>query len=352
MRLISAGSLVRAQSGPCFCHFRAFLCDRRYASPRTMSEITYKIACERCGGHIEYPSEIAGQSIQCPACQHTIKLPPPPRPPPEPPSAPAFTTATANMIFHVGRDGTELGQFSEQEFRDKISAGEIRPYDHYWTQEMDDWQLVSEYRRLPSSPGPPTLPPLRRMPEKKKGWAETPASIGGACALVAAFAPLVSPAFFFLLSLPLLFAAFVLAIVSLVRGRVTGGICLLIGLFPALIMSFVSLTQREKPVQTLVANAMRVHADVVAIKTQLQLYESMNGFFPTTDQGLQALVTKPQYGPPPPQWYQLFKELPKDPWGSDYIYRSPGTKNPSGYDLFSAGPDRQPDTADDDWGGP
>jgi undecaprenyl pyrophosphate phosphatase UppP len=52
--------------------------------------------------------------------------------------------------------------------------------------------------------------------------------------------------FFFLLSLPLLFAAFVLAIVSLVRGRVTGGICLLIGLFPAFMMAFVSLTERDK----------------------------------------------------------------------------------------------------------
>jgi len=137
-----------------------------------------KIACERCGGHTEYPSEMAGQSIQCPHCQHTITLPSrfasppiPPQaapqpPPPEPPSAPAFTIAS--MIFHVGRDGTELGQFSEQEFRDKISAGEIRPYDHYWTQGMDDWQLVSEYRASPPSPGPPSLPPLRRIPEKKK----------------------------------------------------------------------------------------------------------------------------------------------------------------------------------------
>src|SRR5437016_6079396 len=84
------------------------------------------------------------------------------------------------------------------------------------------------------------------MPEKKKRWTETPASIGGVCALVAAFAPLVSPTFFFLLSLPLLFAALVLAIVSLVRGRVTGGICLLIGLFPAFIMAFVLVTEREK----------------------------------------------------------------------------------------------------------
>ena len=44
------------------------------------------------------------------------------------------------------------------------------------------------------------------------------------------------------------------------------------------------------------------------------------------------------------------KEMPKDPWGSDYIYRDPGLKNPGGYDLYFAGPDRQADTSDDDWG--
>ncbi len=150
------------------------------------------------------------------------------------------------MIFHVARDGSEVGQFSEKEFRDKIFAGEIQPDNHYWTEGMDDWQLVSEYRSLPSRSGPPTLPPVPRVPEKKRRRTETPASIGGACALVAAFAPLLSPSLFFLLSLPLLFAAFVLAIVSLVRGRVTGGICLLVGLFPALMMAFVTLTERDK----------------------------------------------------------------------------------------------------------
>ena len=102
---------------------------------------------------------------------------------------------------------------------------------------------------------------------------------------------------------------------------------------------------------TAIAKTMRVQADIQAIKTQLQLYESMNGFFPSTEQGLQALVTQPQNDPKPTRWYQLFREMPKDPWGSDYIYRNPGLKNPGGYDLYSAGPDRQADTADDDWGG-
>ena len=100
-----------------------------------------------------------------------------------------------------------------------------------------------------------------------------------------------------------------------------------------------------------IAKNMRVQADTQAISTQLKLYESMNGFLPTTEQGLQALVVQPQNEPRPARWYQLFKELPTDPWGSHYIYLSPGIKNPSGFDLYSAGPDRKPDTPDDDWGG-
>jgi general secretion pathway protein G len=99
------------------------------------------------------------------------------------------------------------------------------------------------------------------------------------------------------------------------------------------------------------AKGVAVKADIQAIGTQLKLYESMNGYAPTTEQGLQALVTQPSTEPRPQRWYQLFKEVPKDPWGNNYIYLSPGRRNPTGYDLYSAGPDRKADTADDDWGG-
>ena len=98
------------------------------------------------------------------------------------------------------------------------------------------------------------------------------------------------------------------------------------------------------------ARHTRVQADVQGINTQLRLYESMNGFYPTTEQGLQALVTQPDTDPRPTRWYQLYKEMPKDPWQNIYIYRCPGTKHPESYDLFSAGPDRIADTPDDDWG--
>lgn len=98
------------------------------------------------------------------------------------------------------------------------------------------------------------------------------------------------------------------------------------------------------------SRGVAVQSDVQSIGIQLKSYENMNGFMPTTEQGLQALVVQPTTDPTPSRWIQLLDSVPKDPWHSDYIYRNPGVKNPSGYDLFSAGPDRKPDTADDDWG--
>jgi general secretion pathway protein G len=100
-----------------------------------------------------------------------------------------------------------------------------------------------------------------------------------------------------------------------------------------------------------VAKKTRVQADIQMLKTMLLAYSGRNGFYPTTEQGVKALAVRPESEPIPSQWTQLIESSPKDPWGMEYIYRCPGTKNPSSYDLFSAGPDRIPDTADDDWGG-
>lgn len=100
-----------------------------------------------------------------------------------------------------------------------------------------------------------------------------------------------------------------------------------------------------------VAKSVRTQADISAIRTSLLSYAGMNGFYPTTEQGLRALVSKPTTEPMPARWMQFREDVPKDAWGSDYVYRCPGLKNPDKYDLYSAGPDRTPDTADDDWGG-
>jgi len=99
-----------------------------------------------------------------------------------------------------------------------------------------------------------------------------------------------------------------------------------------------------------VSRHVKVQADLQAYNTQLRLYQSLNGFYPTTEQGLQALVSPPGNDPKPSRWTQLMTDITKDPWGTPYIYYCPGRKNANGYDLYSAGPDRTPDTADDDWG--
>jgi general secretion pathway protein G len=100
-----------------------------------------------------------------------------------------------------------------------------------------------------------------------------------------------------------------------------------------------------------VAKGTRVQADIQGVRTMLLAYSGRNGFYPTTEQGLKALVTKPETEPMPAQWTRLMDQVPKDAWGMEYVYRCPGIKNPNSYDLYSAGPDRIPDTADDDWGG-
>jgi general secretion pathway protein G len=99
-----------------------------------------------------------------------------------------------------------------------------------------------------------------------------------------------------------------------------------------------------------IAKKTRVEADIKGIRTMLLSYQGLNGFYPTTDQGLKALVVKPETEPVPTRWTQMMDGVPTDPWGKEYVYRCPGIKNPNSYDLFSAGPDRIPDTADDDWG--
>ncbi len=91
----------------------------------------------------------------------------------------------------------------------------------------------------------------------------------------------------------------------------------------------------------------RLQADFASFDTRLKTYEMLNGFLPTTEQGLQALVTQPTTDPVPTKWYQQMEKLPKDPWGSDYIYEQPGKHNTDSFDIVSPGKDRIPNTADD-----
>ena len=98
------------------------------------------------------------------------------------------------------------------------------------------------------------------------------------------------------------------------------------------------------------ARRARVHADLEQMKASLQIYQARNGFYPSTEQGLRALVQKPATEPEPRHWLQLDDQVPRDPWGREYVYRHPGQHNPKEYDLFSAGPDGNPETEKDNIG--
>ncbi|HKA39559.1 MAG TPA: type II secretion system major pseudopilin GspG [Burkholderiales bacterium] len=80
--------------------------------------------------------------------------------------------------------------------------------------------------------------------------------------------------------------------------------------------------------------------DIAAIMQALKLYRLDNGRFPTTEQGLSALVTKPQGQPLPPNWKQYLDRVPKDPWGNVYQYLNPGVRGE--IDVFTLGADSQP----------
>jgi general secretion pathway protein G len=82
-------------------------------------------------------------------------------------------------------------------------------------------------------------------------------------------------------------------------------------------------------------------AQIEMLGAALDAYRLDNDVYPTTAQGLEALRREPTSEPRPRAWNgpYLRKDVPHDPWGRPYIYRSPGTMNPHGYDLMSHGRD-------------
>ena len=89
--------------------------------------------------------------------------------------------------------------------------------------------------------------------------------------------------------------------------------------------------------------AQRVKAQVTIsrLETALKTYYLDNGIYPTTDQGLEALVAEPNIDPVPGKWrkggYLEKGKVPSDPWGNDYIYLSPGSHGD--FDIISYGQD-------------
>lgn len=88
------------------------------------------------------------------------------------------------------------------------------------------------------------------------------------------------------------------------------------------------------------ARVVAAKQDVAAVMQALKLYRLDNQRYPTTEQGLQALVVRPTGEPAPNNWKQYLDKPPVDPWGKPYQYLNPGLKGE--IDVFSYGADGQP----------
>lgn len=93
------------------------------------------------------------------------------------------------------------------------------------------------------------------------------------------------------------------------------------------------------------ARRIKARMQIESLETALKMYKLDNGVYPSTEQGLQALVEPSSVGVLPKKWreggYLEKGRVPEDPWGNEFVYLSPGVHDTYGYDLSSYGPDGQ-----------
>jgi general secretion pathway protein G len=102
----------------------------------------------------------------------------------------------------------------------------------------------------------------------------------------------------------------------------------------AVLSAFVVPNLMDRPDEARIVAAKQ---DISSISSALKLYKLDNYNYPSTDQGLDALVARPSGDPEPRNWKPLLDKLPMDPWGNPYLYLSPGEHGD--FDVFTYGAD-------------
>ena len=108
-----------------------------------------------------------------------------------------------------------------------------------------------------------------------------------------------------------------------------------------ILVSFIAPRLMGRPDE---AKQVKARVQMESLETAIKLYKLDSGIYPTTEQGLQALVEQPQTGTLPKKWrkggYLEKGKVPKDPWGNEFVYLSPGAHGD--YDIISYGADGVP----------
>lgn len=252
------------------------------------------------------------------------------------------------MQYHVAKNGEKSGPFEKEEIYRRLVSGELSGSDLGWCEGMADWEPLSKLIPPPMSGVAPVFGPAVVNVQV----ASTPQTSG------LAIASMVCGIFsFFLLGLTSL-PAIIMGHMARSRikksaGTVDGGGMAVAGLITGylgvlllgmVILGFLAAAIPDQPDH---AQETRTKADIQVISLALLSYQSRTMRLPTTEQGLRALVEVPTIEPIPERWQAFMKEVPKDPWGRVYNYRSPAQRSREGFDLFSAGRDGVDETPDD-----
>lgn len=106
-----------------------------------------------------------------------------------------------------------------------------------------------------------------------------------------------------------------------------------------ILATIVVVNVMDRPDEARIAKAKQ---DVRALTTALNMYRLDNYRYPSTEQGLEALVSRPAGQPPAPNWKEggYVENLPRDPWGNEYVYLNPGTHGE--IDVYTLGADGAP----------
>lgn len=115
-------------------------------------------------------------------------------------------------------------------------------------------------------------------------------------------------------------------------------VVIILGLLAGLVLPRI-LGQEEK------AKVEASKVQIRSLESALDAFKLDNGFYPATDQGFEALIKKPETGRIPNKWreggYLKPARIPKDPWGKDFVYFSPGNEGRE-YEIVSYGADNEP----------
>lgn len=87
--------------------------------------------------------------------------------------------------------------------------------------------------------------------------------------------------------------------------------------------------------------------DMLHLESLVAEYHGFIGSYPTTEEGLEVLISRPVSKPKPSPWRQVLKKVPMDPWGNGYRYRLHGSGDDEAFEIWSLGADGKPGTKDD-----